>query len=89
MVLVLWPADQPRDWLFLGTLRGHRVEYVIDGTDALVRVGDWISPGGARPVVDELRELFERSSGARAPSRPSGARLEIDATTPLCDPRRE
>lgn len=93
VVLVLWPSDQPRDWLLLGTLRGQRVEYVLEGNDALVRVGDWISSGGDRPVLDELREMFERASAAHAPTmrapRSTYALVEIDATDRHADPRRE
>jgi hypothetical protein len=88
VVLVLWPPDQPRDWLVLGTLRGHRVEYVIEGRDALVRIGPWISPPGPRPVVEELRELLDGvTSGSGLLLRQD--LLEIDETDPRGDPRRE
>jgi hypothetical protein len=91
VVLVLWPPDQPRDWLVLGTLRGHRVECVIEGGEALVRIGDWISPAGSRPVVEELRELLDGATGATAGSSVLLRQdlLEIDETDPRADPRRE
>jgi hypothetical protein len=63
VVLVLWPPHEHREWLSLGTLRGHRVEYVVEGGDALVRVGDWIS-GGTRLVTDELGEMIARADAA-------------------------
>jgi hypothetical protein len=66
VVLVLRPVTEPHEWLALGELRGHPVEYLVDGTEALVRIGDWISPSGPRPVIDELREMVEKATGLRA-----------------------
>jgi hypothetical protein len=61
MMLVLSPPEHRRDWQSIGELRGHPVECVIDGRDALVRVGEWITTRGSRPIIDELRELLEAS----------------------------